>query len=261
MAKIDDSYGPHVILTKEGGFNEQAFLKRCQDAYDRHGNLVVVASEGAHDGEQYLGYHLDVSSPKFQTKFKAHTDAHKNTSVSDGRLALFLKLLIEKGLKVPTYVFSGMKARAEGPDYLNRNNLEIMSEPDFRDAIAVGEKAADLAFGADPQDGVMVTLASGKCEDVGVTPLNTVADSVKGSKAMTKSLETLGTDDRPILSADGMMVDKELYEKYIGNIVDLNGANRREVLAREGFKLPLLRISWPFVERKLKAHAKAKAAK
>jgi 6-phosphofructokinase 1 len=259
MAKIDDSYGPHVILTKEGGFNKEAFLRRCQDAYDRHGNLLVVASEGAHDGDQYLGYHLSVSCPKYETQFKVHTDAHKNTSVSDGRLALFLKLLIEKELKVPADVFGSMKVRAEGPDYLNRNNLEIMSEPDFKDAIAVGAKAADLAFGPDPKDGVMVTLASGKCADVGFTPLGTVADSVKGSKAMTKSLKTLGTKERPILSADGMMVDRELYMNYIAGIIDLNGPNRREVLAREGFKLPRARVDWPYVARKLKPHAKAKA--
>jgi len=257
LARIDESYGPHVILTKEGGFNKDAFLARCQDAYDRHGNLFVVASEGAHDGEQYLGYHLSVSSPKFGTQFKIHTDAHKNTSVSDGRVALFLKLLLEKELRIPAEVYGSMKVRAEGPDYLNRNNLEIMSEPDFRDAVAVGVKAADLAFGPNPVDGVMVTLQSGKCADTGYTPLNTVADSVKGSKAMTKSLKTLGTADRPILSRDGMMVDRELYEKYIGQIIDLNGPNRREVLAREGLKLPLARIAWPFAERRLKPYTKA----
>jgi 6-phosphofructokinase 1 len=261
LAKIDDSYGPHVILTKEGGFNKDKFLARCQDAYDKYNNLFVVASEGAHDGEQYLGYHLSVSSPKFNTEFKVHTDAHKNTSVSDGRVALFLKLLIEKELKVPTDVFASMKVRAEGPDYLNRNNLEIMSEPDFRDAIAVGRKAADLAFGSSPIDGVMVTLQSEKCADTGFTPLSTVADSVKGSKAMTKSMKALGTKDKPILSADGMMVDREIYEKYIAHIVDLNGPNRREVLAGEGFKLPLARIEWPFAAKKLKPHAKTKAAK
>jgi len=261
MAKLDDSYGPHVILTKEGGFKKDAFLQRCQDAYDRHGNLLVVASEGAHDGEQYLGYHLSVSSPAYGTQFKVHQDAHKNTSVSDGRLALFLKMLIEKELKIPTDVFSGMKVRAEGPDYLNRNNLEIMSAPDFRDAIAVGEKAADLAFGPSPMDGVMVTLASDRMADAGFTPLDTVADSVKGSKAMTKSLSTLGTKDHPILSADGMMVDKGLYEKYVAHIVDLNGPNRREILAGEGFRIPLSRIDWPFAPKKLPAYAKPVAEK
>lgn len=258
LAKVDESYGPHVILTKEGGFNKDAFLARCQNAYDKYGNLFVVASEGAHDGEQYLGYHLQVSAPKYGAEFKVHTDAHKNTSVSDGRVALFLKLLIEKELKVPTDAFSSMKARAEGPDYLNRNNMEIMSEPDFRDAIAVGEKAADLAYGPNPTDGVMVTLASGKCADTGFTPLATVADSTKGSKAMTRSLRTLGTAERPILSKDGMMVDKELYAKYIADIIDLNGPNRREVLAGEGFKLPLTRIAWPFAKRLLAPHVKTK---
>ncbi len=256
LAKLDDSYGPHVILTKEGGFHMDKFLARCQDAWDRHGNLFVVASEGAHDGLQYLGYHLEVSAPAFHTKFKTHTDAHKNTSVSDGRVALFLKLLIEKELKIDTNVFGSMKARAEGPDYLNRNNLEIMSEPDFRDAQAVGAKAADLAFGASPIDGVMVTLQSEKAGDAGYTPLNTVADSVKGSKAMTKSLKTLGTKERPILVNDGMMVDKELYEKYIAHIVDLHGPNRQQVLQAEGFRIPLTRIAWPFASRKLPAYAK-----
>jgi 6-phosphofructokinase 1 len=258
LAKLDDSYGPHVILTKEGGFNKEAFVKRCQDAYDKYGNLVVVASEGAHDGEQYLGYHLAVSAPKYDAQFKVHTDAHKNTSVSDGRLGLLLKLILEKDLKVPAEVFTSMKVRAEGPDYLNRNNMEIMSEPDFRDAIACGAKAADLAFGPDPKDQVMVILASDKKADTGYTPLSTVADSTKGSKAMTKSLKTLGTKERPILSADGMMVDKELFEKYIGHIIDLNGPNRSQVLAGEGYKLPLARIEWPMAQRKLKAYAKTK---
>jgi 6-phosphofructokinase len=261
LAKLDESYGPHVILTKEGGFNKDAFLARCQDAYDRYGNLLVVASEGAHDGTTYLGYHLEVSSPTFGTRFKVHTDAHKNTSVTDGRLALFLKLLIEKELKVPADVYTGMKVRAEGPDYLNRNNLEVLSEPDFRDAIAVGAHAADLAFGPNPADEVMVTLRSGQCADVGSTPLSTVADSSKGSKAMTRSLKSLGTPDRPILSRDGMMVDKELYEQYIGHIVDLPGPNRREVLAGEGFRIPLARIDWPFEVRLLPPYEKTKSAK
>lgn len=261
LAQIDESYGPHVILTKEGGLNKDRFMARCQNAWDKHGNLFVVASEGAHDGEQYLGYHLDVSSPKFGTTFKVHTDAHKNTSVSDGRVALFLKLLIEKELKIDANVFGSMKTRAEGPDYLNRNNLEIMSEPDFKDAQAVGAKAADLAFGSNPIDGVMVTLQSAKCADTGYTPLNTVADAVKGSKAMTRSLKSLGTKERPILSADGMMVDKQLYENYIGDIVDLHGPNRQQVLQPEGFKIPLARIVWPFADRKLPAYAKVKSGK
>ena len=260
MAQVDESYGPHVILTKEGGFNKDKFLARCQNAWDKHGNLFVVASEGAHDGLQYLGYYLEVASERYATKFKVHTDAHKNTSVSDGRVALFLKLLIEKELKVDTNVYTSMKARAEGPDYLNRNNLEIMSEPDFRDAQAVGAKAADLAFGPNPTDRVMVTLQSEKCADAGFTPLSTVADSSKGSKAMVKSLTSLGTKEKPILSADGMMVDKGLYEKYIGPILDLHGPNRRDVLASEGFTIPLPRIIWPFAARKLKPYAKAPKA-
>jgi hypothetical protein len=75
---------------------------------------------------------------------------------------------------------------------------------------------------------------------------------------MTKSLKSLGVEERPILSEDGMMVDRELYCEYIEQIVDLNGPNRREVLATEGFRLPLPRIEWPLIGRELPAYRKEK---
>jgi len=256
LARIDESYGPHVILTKEGGFNLEKFVARCQDAWDRYGNLLVAASEGAFDGDQYLGYYLDIAAEKFGLKFKVHTDPHKNTSVSDSRLSLFLKLVIEKHLKVDTAVFKAMKCREEGPGYLDRNNLEIMSAPDFQDAVAVGQKAADLAFGSKPVDGVMVTLCSSKAGETGMTPLGTVADSVKGSKGMTRSIKTLNTNGKSILSDDGMMIDRDLYRGYIEHIVDLDGPNRSVCLKKNGFKLPLARIKWPLEPRKLKSHEK-----
>jgi hypothetical protein len=148
-----------------------------------------------------------------------------------------------------------MKVREEGPDYLNRNNVEIMSAVDFQDAINVGAKAADLIFGQDI-DGVMVTLT----ENVGetsYTPLNTVADSAKGSKACTKSLSSLNTAEEKILSEDGMMINRDLYMKYAEKFLDLNGPNRREVLDKEGYKLPLERIKWKMLERKLPLYIKA----
>lgn len=254
-AKIDESYGPHVILTKEGGFNVDKFLARCQEAWDKHGRLLVVAAEGAHDGEQYVSNYPEITAYRHQLMFKVATDAHKNTSVSDSRLGLFLKMLIEKNLKINTNVYGAMKVREEGPDYLNRNNVEIMSAVDFQDAINVGAKAADIMIGED-RDGVMVTLTweMGKTAE---TPLSTVADSSKGSKAMTRSLSVLNEGDNKILSDDGMMINRELYMKYAEHFLDLNGPNRREVLYKEGYKLPLERITWDLIGRKLPAYVKA----
>ncbi|MBT3783570.1 hypothetical protein HOF92_01265, partial [bacterium] len=80
LSKIDDSYGPHVLLTKEGGFEMGRFLDRCQNSWDRYGNLLVVASEGAFDGEQYLGNHLEVMAYRHQLLFRVFQDPHKNKS-------------------------------------------------------------------------------------------------------------------------------------------------------------------------------------
>lgn len=255
VGKIDESYGPHAILTKEGGFDETRFLDRSQNAWD-NGNLLVTASEGAFDTEsnQYLGNQLQVLAYDDDLLFKVHRDPHQNTSVTDSRVAMYLKLLLEKKLGIDTNVYNSFKVREEGPAYLNRDHLEIMSAVDFQDAIAVGERAADLAFGgSSPVDGVMVTLTRTVGETC-YTLLENVANPDKGSKAMTKSLDTLDTAERPILSPDGMMIDRELFMNYIGEFIDLNGPNRREVLKPEGFKLPLERIVWDLVEKRLPAY-------
>lgn len=255
VGKLDESYGPHVILTKEGGFNKDKFLSRCQNAWDRYGNLLVVASEGAHNGDQYIGNELEVLSYKHQMLFKIHRDPHKNTSVTDSRLALFLKLLLENNLKIPTDVYKGFKVREEGPAYLNRNNYEILSAVDFYDAIAVGHKAADLAIDRDMGD-IMITLTS-KMGETSYIDLGSVASTRTGSRGMTKSLSTLDTAEKQILSPDGMMINRELYLDYIWEFLDLNGPNRRELLAREGFRLPLPRIEWPLEDRVLPVYKKA----
>src|SRR3989338_6108126 len=176
LGKLYDSYGPHVILTKEGGFNISKFLDKYQNAWDNYGKLLVVASEGVHDGTTYVANYLDISSSLSGLKFKEHTDSFKNTSVTDSRLASFLKILLENKLNIPTEIYKDFKCREEGPSYLERNNLEILSAVDFRDAIAVGEKAADLAFGkSSPISEVMVTLTP-KPGEANYTLLENVAD-------------------------------------------------------------------------------------
>ncbi|HJN56965.1 MAG TPA: 6-phosphofructokinase [Candidatus Woesearchaeota archaeon] len=250
MAKVDESAAPHVILTKEGGFSSSKFLDKCQNAFDKYGNLFVVSAEGAHDGKQFIANYLNVSSSEFDLVFKMHKDPHKNTNMTNSRLGLFLKLLIEKELKIDSNVYKYLKTREEGPAFLDRNHLEIMSVNDFYDAVAVGEKAADLAFGESiPIDNVMVTLAK-NIGETGYTKLENVADIIKGSKAMTKSFSSLNRTGSNILTDDGMMIDRGLYLDYIGDIIDLNGPNRSEFLRNEDFKLPLKEIKWT-LEKKL----------
>ncbi len=249
LGELDESYAPHIILTKEGGFSEERFLARAQDTFDKYGQLFVVASEGAHDGTDYLANRLKVTSDKPELAFKYHTDLHKNASVSDGRLALFLKLLLEDRLKIPTDVYKDFKVRAEGPNYLGRNNLEILSAPDFFSAIAAGESAVDLTIG-EGKTGIMVTLT----EIPGITgdvSLEKVADSKKGSKAMTKTLSSLFLDGHPAIIKDGMMIDREVFWEYAEDYIDLNGPNRSELLRGEGFLIPLPRIEFPLEQRVL----------
>lgn len=259
IGKLDESYGPHIILTKEGGFSTNNFLNRAQNAWDNYRRLVVVASEGAHDGINYLANLLDVSAPTHELVFKLHEDPHKNTNVSDSRLGLFLKLLLEKELRISTKVYKNFKCREEGPGYINRSHLEILSAVDFTDGINSGETAADLVFGQNtPISGVMVTLTH-KPGETCHTPLETVADLEKGSKNMTKSIRVLDTPEESILSQDGMMINRELYLGYIGSFLDLNGPNRSELLRHEGFKLPLPRMEWPLEERVLLPYQKTNA--
>lgn len=256
VGKLDESYGPHVLLTKEGGFQMDRFLDRCQNAWDRYGNLMVVASEGAFDGDQYLGNHLEVMAYRHQLLFKVFQDPHKNKSVTDSRLALFLKLLLENRLKIPAKIYNGFKCREEGPGYLQRNHIELFSKVDFEDAIACGRKAADLAFGGfEPMGGVMVTLTHLPGE-TSYTPLESVADSTKGSRAMTKSITTLDTAEMPVLSTDGMMINRTLLMNYIEDFLDINGPNRHETLRKEGFKLPLERLDWRMLPKKLPRYDK-----
>lgn len=252
-AKIDESYGPHVILTKEGGFDPDKFIARCQEAYDKYGRLLVVAAEGAHDGENYIGNYLQVASKEFDVQFQLHQDAHKNTSVTDSRLGLFLKLLIEAKLNIPTY-YKGLKVREEGPGYINRSHVEVVSAVDIQDAINVGAKAVELAIGEGK--GKVMPILTDKVGDVSYTELCNVADTEKGSRGMTRSLSTLSKDGKSIISEDGMMIDKDLFMEYIGPFMNLNGPNRIELFREEGMKYPLERINFPLIDRKLPAYKK-----
>ena len=256
IGQRSESDGPHVVLTKEGGFSIDAFLDRAQRAWDRFGKLFIVAAEGAHDGHTYLGNYTDVSVPNLGIAYKTHTDPCKNTSVTDSRLGLFLKLLIENKLNIPANVYKDLKAREEGPDYVGRSDLEILSAVDFHDAILVGGRAADLAFGgSSPIDGIMVTLTH-NIGEAGYTPLEEVANLEKGSKKMVKSIRVLDTPEKSIISPDGLMIDKELFVEYAEPFIDLNGPNRSELLRAEGFRLPLPKINWTLEERLLPPYQK-----
>ncbi|MBI4144109.1 6-phosphofructokinase [Candidatus Woesearchaeota archaeon] len=239
----DECLGPHVVLTPEGGFCEQAFLDKCQNAFDMQKTLFVVASEGVKD-EEYLANNLEVYL-KNGLRWKYHKDAHKNNSVTDSRLGLYLKLLLENKLRIPANIFKDFKVRESGPCYSERNHPLILSQYDFQDAVAVGRTAADVAFSG--IGGVMIILVSG-VGNTSYTALESVANLGAGSKRMVKNLSCL----KNVLSSDGLMVNAKVMNDYVGSIVDIHGPNRDFLCTG----LPLSRVTWHLVEKKLSIYNK-----
>ena len=256
IAKLEEKYGPHIILTKEGKFDKQAFVDKCQKTWDKHHRLMVVAAEGAFNGDDYLANQLQVLSYQHGLMFETHEDPHKNTSVTDSRVALFLKLLIEQGLKahVDAQTYSSFKCREEGPGYRDRSQVEILSAVDFADAAAVGARAADLAF-SEGRDGVMVTLTD-KPGETDYTKLENVGDPKKGSRHMVKSIRALDSATDEVISHDGMMINRKLFMGYIGPFLDMDGPNRSQLLGPQGYSTMLKRIKWPLEKRLLAPYEK-----
>jgi 6-phosphofructokinase len=259
LGKYSEECAPHIVMTKDGKFELTKFLDKCQNTWDKYGKLMIVTSEGADDDETYLGNYVDIglSMNEIEAKFKTHVDPHKNTNLSDSRVSLFYKMLLENQLKIDTKVYKSFKCREEGPGYRDRNDFVVLSEPDFKDAIAVGRRAVDLILSnGERSTGQMVTLEEG-VGDTGYTSLLNVANPETGSKNMVKSMDTLSIPGRHIMGPDGMMIDKELFTDYIGEYVDIDGRNRPEILRSEGFRMTEVPRGTPSpnVEKLLPAYA------
>ncbi len=118
LAKGEESVGPHLIYVPELPFDEQQFLDDAKSLYEKHGGVVVVASEGLRTktGEPIV-------KPIFQV----------GRSVYYGDVSAHLCNLVIQKL--------GIKARSEKPGILGRCSIAFQSDVDREEAILVGKEA------------------------------------------------------------------------------------------------------------------------
>lgn len=114
--------GPDMILLPENPFDEEDFLARVKELYEKKKGVVVVASEGLRYADG-----TPITPPIFQT----------GRSVYFGDVSSHLATLITKKL--------GIKARSEKPGLLGRASMGLRSAIDIEEAIQVGEEAVKAA--------------------------------------------------------------------------------------------------------------------
>ena len=124
LAARNNGQAPHVILFPEIAFNTENFLSKVDMAVKTYGYCVVVASEGVQN-----------SQGNFLAE-QASTDSFGHKQL--GGLAPVLANIVQENL--------GYKYHWAVADYLQRAARHIASQVDLDQAIAVGEKAADLAM-------------------------------------------------------------------------------------------------------------------
>lgn len=134
LAATAGSEAPHVILFPEIPFQEQRFLDKVQQAVDRCGYCVVVASEGVQTAD---GRFLSDSGVR---------DAFGHAQL--GGVAPTLAGIIQSKL--------GFKYHWAVSDYLQRAARHIASQTDVDQAYAVGAEAVRLA--AAGKNAVMPTI-------------------------------------------------------------------------------------------------------
>lgn len=123
LAREKAGDAPHMILCPEVFFDEDEFLKKVKDLYEKLGGVVVVASEGLRykDG-----------TPIVEPIFKIARSTYY------GDVSSHLAQLITKKL--------GIKARSEKPGILGRASSAWISSVDRDEAIECGKKAVELVL-------------------------------------------------------------------------------------------------------------------
>ncbi|MFW5910283.1 MAG: diphosphate--fructose-6-phosphate 1-phosphotransferase, partial [Thiohalospira sp.] len=119
--RADDA--PHLILFAERPFHRREFIQRVRETVDRVGYCVVVASEGLRDPEGRL---LSVAEGSAVEEW-----------IQLGGVAPNLAEMVRRDLDY--------KVHWALPDYLQRSARHIASATDVEQAVAVGERAVELA--------------------------------------------------------------------------------------------------------------------
>jgi 6-phosphofructokinase len=150
---------PHLVYLPEVTVDPDKFLADCQNAYDKHGYLVVAVSEGFTFGE----------SEQAITSEKLDEFGHARL----GGVAEALGHLIEESI--------GVRARTDCLGNLQRAFSPCMSKVDNDEAYAVGEDAVNRA--AAGENDVMITIERKQNApfefETATTSLMSVADKTK----------------------------------------------------------------------------------
>jgi 6-phosphofructokinase 1 len=123
LAREAEGLGPHLLYVPEVPFQEEQFLDEAKALYDRHGGVLVVASEGLKNKEG-----SPIVPPVFQV----------GRSVYYGDVSSHLANLVIQKL--------GIKARSEKPGLLGRCSIAFQSETDRDEAILVGREAVNATL-------------------------------------------------------------------------------------------------------------------
>lgn len=133
LAGTPEEGGPHMILTPEIAFDEDAFLTRVEALGKTYGGVVVVASEGLKN---------KTGSPIVQPVFEV------DRSVYFGDVSAHLAGLVIRRL--------GIKARSEKPGIAGRASIAWQSTVDRDEAVLCGQQAVLAAL--EGQSEVMIGL-------------------------------------------------------------------------------------------------------
>lgn len=133
LAREKENDAPHLLLFPEVPFDENEFLKRAKQLYDKYHGVIIVASEGLKNkkGEPIV-------EPIFKT----------DRAVYYGDVSLYLQQLIITKL--------GIKARNEKPGLIARCTSTITSDIDREEAILMGKSAANAVL--DKKTGLMAGI-------------------------------------------------------------------------------------------------------
>ncbi len=156
LAAEDEGQPPHIILLPEVPLDQQAFLRKVQDAVERHGYCVVVVSEGLLDQDGRL---LSDAGSR---------DAFGHAQL--GGVAPVIARMCKDAL--------GYKYHYAVADYLQRSARHIASKTDVDQAYAVGAAAVRLAL--EGRNAVMPTIVRKRDEpyqwEIGSVDLAAVAN-------------------------------------------------------------------------------------
>lgn len=213
IARPDLIYISEVPITIDGLVND------IQKVIYEKGSCTAVFSEGVRLKEgDYLASYVQVGAPLLgiPTKELTREDAHKNKSVSDCRLPLLLKMIVEEHVKPPRWAKS-VKGRTGTLGYKTRMDTFAISSLDAKQEYELAEMVLEEFLKGD--SGFMVTNIREQDRPyeyrIGTVPSNQVADTSKESKQMIRQLDT----DR-FLTPEKNNVKVEEMLKYLGPFLE-----------------------------------------